>query len=279
MADLTRLKHFSPDAFVECEMFSDRTISANFARDEQNNTFRGPYYKGVWLVQLLGQPYFYPAFSDFDFLALRGIMPSYEGTRKLILLPDSLGRLTERGVTPKGKRLEGYKSPMTSDDFIVYWNEEKNELDHLEINPNTLRPYPQLSQALEIIKKSVRVPISEWNTFSGPIEFGETSDTIGTWLSNSYLEINPLLSDSRLTDYDHEFGERIFIRGYYHGSPTYSLYNTLLNVPSSLVRFRIGRQNIEREIENLEESLKKLSSGERKIERIKLEISRLKGLQ
>lgn len=118
--------------------------------------FRNQYYKGVWLVQLLseryGKRYFYPTLEDLNKMRLEtDVRPKSEGTRTLVLIPNEQGRLTERASTPQGKELSGYKFPMVSEDFIVRWNEQRDELDHLEINPHTLRPYPEFDQAIAIL--------------------------------------------------------------------------------------------------------------------------------
>lgn len=211
-----------------------REISSYFAKDGEESTFTDTYYKGVWLVDRLGQPYFYPTSEDIDIMVAEiGIVPDYEGTRTLVLLPDSRGRLTERASKLGGRgRLTGYKSPVISQDFTVHGYEKKDELDHLEINPDTLRPYPELNGAIRMLGgQPGMLYIQGWNK-SLPIAFGNQPDS---QFRNDRVWIDPRVN--------HEFGERPLVRDGLFSGPLEWRFDAYLNrYPSdSDWGFRLGR--------------------------------------
>lgn len=168
-----------------------------------------------------------------------GMLHEYEGTRTLVLIPDSNGRLTERARSTRGGRLTGYKFPVVSEDFKVDW---RDELDHLEVNPDTLRRYPELFNAIRLLDGEPGfVYVHGWNK-GLPVAFGkepnEKFNKAKAWI------------DAR---YEYEFGERPLGRGYWtFGREGYmyvewqdrNLHDTnLCSGPSvSYWRFRMGRK-------------------------------------
>ncbi len=215
-------------------MLSDgREISSYLAKDSKGNTFTSPYYEGVWLVDRLGKPYFYPVSEDIDKMSDEtGVMPDYGGTRTLVLLPDSRGRLTERASRLGGRgRLTGYKSPVVSQDFTVH-GYDKGELDHLEINPDTLRPYPELNGAIRSLAGRPGVLyIQGWNK-GLPTAFGNQPNR---QFKNARAWVDPRA--------DYDFGERPLGRGLWVlGSHERRFGVVLDRVPSySGWWFRLGR--------------------------------------
>ncbi len=211
-----------------------REISSYLAKDGEGNTFTSSYYKGVWLVDRLGNPYFYPTSEDIDKMADEtGILPEYDGTRTLVLLPDSRGRLTERASRLGGRgRLTGYKVPMVSQDFTVYGYEPNDELDHLEINPDTLRSYPKLNDAIKMLDdRPGSLYIQGWDK-GLPIAFGNKPNP---QFKNARAWINPRVN--------YEFGERPLWRGVWDLDPRERRFDMELDrLPSySVWRFRLGR--------------------------------------
>ncbi|MBI2574404.1 hypothetical protein HYV82_00800 [Candidatus Woesearchaeota archaeon] len=132
--------------------------SMSEARLETGDTtaYKDSFYRGVWLVQQLQEAVsgiFYPTLEDLYAVYLnRDIILGRRSTRNLVLFPNEHGQLTERATNIRGKRLTGHASPVMTTDYLVYWNTEKDELDHIEIKTDSLVPLEGLVELLPLTK-------------------------------------------------------------------------------------------------------------------------------
>ena len=92
---------------------------------EDNKVTEDLLYRGVWLVQQLGVPFFYPSSKTIGRMYVETLLRRHsEPTRTIVLFPDQTGNLSERFSSPEGKRLAGYKVPHVADAYNVHWNGE-----------------------------------------------------------------------------------------------------------------------------------------------------------